>query len=228
MSFDRFAPHYRWMEAVLAGGKLQRCRVAFLDEVTQARHALIVGEGNGRFLSALLKVNPSVRVLCVDGSARMLEQARARLERDGLKTAAVEFVHADVMAWSPPRAGFDLLVTHFFLDCFPPGQLEEIVGRLQRAATSDAQWLLADFCEPASGLARWRALPILKLMYAFFRITTGLPARRVTPPDPFLERHGFELVARRHAEWGLLHTDLWKLRSGSPGFCGGNAKATPS
>ena len=63
MSFDRLAPHYRWMEAVLAGGKLQRCRTAFLNEVKDARHALIVGDGNGRFLSALLRANPSVRVV---------------------------------------------------------------------------------------------------------------------------------------------------------------------
>ena len=26
MSFDRLAPHYTWMEAVLAGPRLQRCR----------------------------------------------------------------------------------------------------------------------------------------------------------------------------------------------------------
>src|SRR5439155_22241467 len=33
MSFDTLAPHYRWMEFILAGKKLQRCRTAFLDEI---------------------------------------------------------------------------------------------------------------------------------------------------------------------------------------------------
>ena len=209
MSFDLLAPHYRWMEAVLAGSKLQRCRTAFIDEVQDARHALIVGEGNGRFLSALLRANPSVRVLCVDGSARMLERARQRLGHQELGIRDVTFVQADMTNWSPPCAGFDLIVTHFFLDCFRPEQLDAIVARITRTAAPHARWLIADFCEPACGLARWRARFMLALMYWFFRVTTGLPARRLTPPDLFLERHGFHLQTRRHAEWGFLHTDIW-------------------
>jgi hypothetical protein len=55
MSFDRLAPHYRWLEWVLAGRKLQRCRTAFLDEIGRADATLLVGEGNGRFLGELLK-----------------------------------------------------------------------------------------------------------------------------------------------------------------------------
>ncbi len=209
MSFDRLAPHYRWMEAVLAGGKLQRCRTAFLEEAREARHALVVGEGNGRFLSALLRVNPSVQVLCLDASASMLEHARAQMHRQGLSIRHVDFVHGDVTNWSAPRPGFDLIVTHFFLDCFRPDQLEKIVAQLARAAAPDARWLIADFCEPARGPARWRARSILALMYWFFRLATRLPARRLTAPDSFLERHGFELQSRRRIEWGLLHADLW-------------------
>src|SRR5687768_4095337 len=79
MSFDRLAPHYRWLEWILAGPKLQRCRTAFLPVITPPRHALLIGEGNGRFLVELLRAHPCVRVLCVDASARMLECARARL-----------------------------------------------------------------------------------------------------------------------------------------------------
>ena len=30
-SFDLLAPHYRWMEFVLAGRKLQECRTVFLQ-----------------------------------------------------------------------------------------------------------------------------------------------------------------------------------------------------
>ena len=209
MSFDALAPHYRWMEAVLAGNKLQQCRTAFLDEAQAARHALILGEGNGRFLAALLRAHSSVRVTCLDGSAAMLKRAEARLRRAGLDARRVEFIHADARRWSPPDR-YDLIVTHFFLDCFPPEQLAEIIHRLAAAATTDARWLVADFCEPARGPARWRARAMLALMYWFFRRTTRLPARRLTPPDAYLERHGFRLQHRRHREWGLLHTDVWR------------------
>ena len=37
MSFDRLAPHYSWMERVLAGRELHKCRTAFLETTRGAR-----------------------------------------------------------------------------------------------------------------------------------------------------------------------------------------------
>ena len=213
MSFDRLAPHYRWMEWVLAGGKLQRCRTAFLDRVEGTRNALIAGEGNGRFLAEWRRKQPWARATVVDASARMLGAARTRLERQAIESERVQFVHADLRDGAPEGGPFDLIVTHFFLDCFPPGTLRELVERLARAAAPEAAWLIADFQVPAGGPARWRARAIHALMCGFFRLATRLPARCLTPPDAFLKDQGFELQERRTSEWGLLHTDLWKLRS---------------
>jgi len=41
-------------------------------------------------------------------------------------------------------------------------------------------------------------------------VMTRLPAKQLTPPDPFLERAGFTLHRRNESEWGLLHSDWWK------------------
>ena len=197
------------MEWLLAGGKLQRCRTAFVNAVPTPRRVLLAGEGNGRCLVELLHAHPAAQFTCVDASARMLENARARLRANGLADSAVEFIRADIREWTVPRAQFDLLVTHFFLDCFRAEQLAEIVPRLAGAAQPGARWLLADFCEPVAGVAKWRARLILRAMYFFFRHATRLPARRLTPPDPYLRSAGFFLRERRHSEWGLLHSDLW-------------------
>jgi ubiquinone/menaquinone biosynthesis C-methylase UbiE len=210
MSFDRLAPHYRWMEWLLAGGKLQRCRTAFLPTFPAPRRALLIGEGNGRFLVELLRHHPRVAVVCLDASAQMLECTRARLRAAELNDARVEFLQTDILEHSLGQEFFDLIVSHFFLDCLRPEQLAQIVPRIASVSSSDARWLLADFREPRGGAARWRARLILRAMYLFFRWTTRLPANRVTPPDPFLEQQGFRLCERRCTEWGLLHTDLWK------------------
>ena len=37
MGFDRLAPHYDWMELIVAGGLLQRCRLAWLGELSAER-----------------------------------------------------------------------------------------------------------------------------------------------------------------------------------------------
>jgi len=209
MNFDRIAPHYRWLEMLCAGPLLQRCRTAFLGEIQSPRHALIVGEGNGRFLADFLRAHPEAQVTCVEASAVMLRLARARLAASGLDSRSVELLQADILTWTPPIRRFDLLVTHFFLDCFHADQLAAIVARLAAAAAPEARWLVADFREPACGFAKWRARAIIQSLYFFFRSVARLSATRLTPPDALLVRHGFVLRERRTLDWGLLHSASW-------------------
>ena len=222
-NFDWLAPHYRWMEWILAGPKLQRCRAAFLDDLPPPSRALIVGQGHGRFLVELLQRHPGVQCTCLDSSRRMIEVTRRRLAALGLDDGRVEFIHTDVLLWTPPRAAYDLVVTQFVLDCFRPEQLARVLPLLAEAATPEARWLLADFREPASGLARWRARAILEMMYLFFRWAAALPASELTAPDAMLSRCGFQLRERRTFDWGLLHSDLWvgcnTVQSGTSEVC---------
>jgi ubiquinone/menaquinone biosynthesis C-methylase UbiE len=208
-SFDLLAPFYRRMEWVLAGAKLQRCRLAFLAEVPAPRRALLIGEGHGRFLAPLLQAHPKAHCVCVDASQRMLDVTRARILELGLGAEKVEFVQADLATWTPPVNSFDLIATHFVLDCFTEAQLERILRGLAMAATADARWLAADFNEPREGPARWRAQAILAVMYVFFRWATGIAAEKLPVVDGLMEKQGFVLRSRRMFEWGLLRSDLW-------------------
>ena len=208
--FDHLARHYDWMESLLAGGKLERCRDALWNEIPSLQSALLVGEGHGKFLESLLIRNPDARVTCVDASAGMLEVARKRLLRASLPLQRVEFIRAELPAWKPAAERYDLVATHFFLDCFPHEQLAEVIDNLQRAARPGGCWLISDFHIPEAGLRRLRARVIHRLMYGFFRIVTRLPASSLVPPQPFLRRSGFVRV--RHVEFdrGLLCAELWK------------------
>lgn len=209
MSFDRLAPVYRAMELVLAGGKLQRCRLAWFEAAAHCRNALLAGEGHGRFLAAGGPSLPQTHFTCVDASPAMLRQARGGWQAAGGGEERVEFVHASLPDWRPAPGAFDLIVTHFFLDCFPPDELARVIAVLSAGAAPGARWLVADFCEAPAGLARLRSRAILALMYRFFRAATHLPAKRLTSPDPLLAGQGWQLGGRRIAEWGLLHSDVW-------------------
>jgi ubiquinone/menaquinone biosynthesis C-methylase UbiE len=207
--FDLLAPHYTWLEKFLAGTRLQRCRTAWFGELGDARHMLIAGVGHGPALVDLLRRHPELRVTCVDASARMLAVARRRVERAGVDWSRVEFVQASLPDWHPPAGRFDVIATHFFLDCFSPAQLPAVIASLGQAATPNARWIVSDFAVPARGPARWRAQAVHALMYAFFRVATRLSARRLTPPDDLLAANGFGRLRHVTYEWGLLQADLW-------------------
>jgi ubiquinone/menaquinone biosynthesis C-methylase UbiE len=210
MSFDRLAPHYRWMEFLLAGEKLQRCRTAFLDVVPAARNILLLGEGHGRCLFECTRRFTRAQITYLDASEGMLVRARRRFRQQGGGSGRVEFVQADVLNWTAHSGPYDLVATNFFLDCFRAEQLERIVSRLAGSMTSGGNWLIADFQIPPGGWKRIRSQLILWTMYAFFRAVTRLPAGRLTAPDSFLQRAGFALHGRTESEWGLLHSDWWR------------------
>jgi ubiquinone/menaquinone biosynthesis C-methylase UbiE len=48
----------------------------------------------------------------------------------GLGVEGIQFVQADILEWTPPSREFDLVATHFVLDCFRGEQLEELAGCL--------------------------------------------------------------------------------------------------
>jgi len=206
LGFDTIAPHYRSLETITFGNKLQAARVAFLHQVKAPKRALIVGEGNGRFLQALLQTHRDVVVDCVDSSLQMLQLARERIAH----AANVRFLHEDLTVWSPEENAYDLIVTHFFLDCFTHDEIARIVGKLARAATGNAIWLLADFSNPPAGLARIHAWVWLNVMYRFFRLTTGISGSELIDPSEFLQLHGFHLAQRNLWRCGLIKSDLWQ------------------
>jgi ubiquinone/menaquinone biosynthesis C-methylase UbiE len=210
MSFDTLAPHYRWMEGVLAGRKLQICRTAFLSAIEAPQRALLLGEGNGRFLVEFAKRFPAADVVCLDASESMLIHAKRAMMKGGFSVAQVKFVHADLFEWKAPSEKFDLIVTNFFLDCFDEERLRHAVQKISDSAAPRASLLLADFCEPPRGWRKWRARWILASMYLFFRFATKLPAKKLIVPDALLRQYRFELVDQKKFDWGLLRADWWR------------------
>ena len=134
--------------------------------------------------------------------------ARAR-QRTPNPPTPINWVHSDFFNWSPTEK-YDAIVTCFFLDCFSPALLGEVIARLARCAAPNAVWLVVDFSVPARGPARWRAQAVHALMYLFFKAFTSLSARKQTEPDKLLRIPGFQLEERQEYEWGLVRADVWR------------------
>ena len=193
------------MEYAAFGRALMRRRLAFLTDVADARRALGVGEGDGRFLVRLVEQNRTASIDYLDASARMLALARSRVPG-----ALVAFHHGDARSAPLAPAAFDLVVTHFFLDCFDDIGMREVIARLAAAADTQARWLVSEFRQPRGGWrGAWAGL-WLTLLYRFFRISTGLRTSRLVDHRPLLEAQGFRLIREETAWLGLLASELWQ------------------
>jgi SAM-dependent methyltransferase len=210
VSFDAIAPWYRTLETIAFGNALQRARLAWLDAIGSPRRALIVGEGNGRFLAALLQRLPLIRIDCVDTSEQMLALARQHVLRTAPdQISRVAFLQHDITSWAP-HDRYDLIVTHFLLDCFNTHQVGRIVAKLAQATAPNATWLLAEFRIPEAGFARNHARAWLAIMYRFFRVVARIEACDLVDPSPFLRAEGFVLERQLLFRFRMLKSEVWQ------------------
>jgi SAM-dependent methyltransferase len=208
-NFDRVAQPYRWMEFVSFGRSLERCRCRFLPRLAGCRNALVLGDGDGRFLARLLAANPLLRADAVDSSAamlRLLERRAYIATGDGV--ARLRTCHVNALDFIP-KHNYDLIVTHFFLDCLTEPELEELVRRLGPYAEAGALWLVSDFHIPA-GRMRWPARILVRLLYLAFRLLTGLRTSKLPDHARALSRAGFTRIAAHFSLAGLLTSELWE------------------
>jgi ubiquinone/menaquinone biosynthesis C-methylase UbiE len=215
--FDRVAGVYRLLEHLAFGRTLQRARTAHLDTLRACRDVLVVGDGDGRCLEAIVAMAPDARVTAVDASAAMLARARHRVIAAGAADR-VTFQHADVRRVVWPDAGYDAVVTMFVLDCFTPRDVDAIVAALARGVRPDGIWLFADFVLPERGWRRLHARFVVGLLYAFFRWTTGIEARELPPSEAAIAAQGFSPAERCDYRGGLIRSVRFRraLSSGVP------------
>ena len=211
MNFDWFAPHYVWLEPLLAGRVLQDARALVIGRLDGCKRVLILGDGPGQSLERVLRQWPDAQITTVDASGPMLAVARRRVRKIPGAASRITWVHAALPAPIPvPTDKFDAVITSCFLDCFDPVTLRRIISDVAEMCSPEAAWLLIDFALPAHGWRRVRAQIAHRLMYGFFHVFTGISARRWTDPGDDLRCAGFERLVRHDLQHGLVESAYWK------------------
>jgi Methyltransferase domain len=211
VSFDRVARPYRWLEYLSFGPWLGRCRSAQLDHLSPARCALLLGDGDGRFLARLLSTNLSLTADVIDSSRSMLRLLDRRVRRSGPRARRrICPHHADALEWEPVGS-YDLIVAHFFLDCFFPQQLEQLLDRVLPHALPGAQWVISEFAIPRNPFAAWLAGGVIGLLYRAFGVLTGLGVRTLPDYAAAFRRRGLTLSQDRRFLAGLLCSQVWSV-----------------
>jgi len=208
MNCDGIARWYRALEYLVFGRALERRRFEYLDDMADARHVLILGDGDGRFTAEFVRRNGEATVESVDLSARMLAMASKRL---GGCSTNVRFRVGDARSIAF-EGTYDLVVTHFLLDCFENDELIGLVERVAERCEVGAHWVISEFGLPESGIERTLAWALVRFMYFCFWLATGLKVNRLPDYALALEKQGFEVVRRRAVLGGLLVSEIRERR----------------
>lgn len=206
-NFNLIARPYRWLEYLTLGKALENCREHYLPQLLKCRRALILGDGDGRFLQALLASNSELQADAVDASSAMLHLLRKNCHHCGDR---VQTHHISALDFTP-SGQYDLVVTHFFLDCFSQPEVEAIAARIAPALSPGGLWLVSDFRIPP-GPIRLPAFVLVRGLYIAFRILTGLRVKRLPNHAAALTQAGMTPIAHHYSFAGLLLTEIWQRR----------------
>ncbi len=140
----------------------------------------------------------------------MIELARKRIERMGEAYSARTQYRCTQVDQFEPAETYDLIATHFFLDCFSTAEVESVIERIASWAAPRAKWLVSEFAQPADPVARLWTGAVIRSLYGAFRLTTGLRVTQLPDYRPAITRAGFVLRKQEHALGGLLVSELWE------------------
>jgi ubiquinone/menaquinone biosynthesis C-methylase UbiE len=203
-NYDFVAPFYPMLERAAFGEGLTEARRASLSPVVSAERALLIGEGNGRFLATCLEEKIGGSITVVESSGKMLSLLRARIQQIALRTK-LEIVHADFCEWSPVALPFDIIVTHFFLDLFRPVSQRRVIEKITALSDAKTIWVNVDF-RPViqSSLHRW----IDWLQYRFDGLLSGIEADRHYDCAPIIADFGWQIQKERPFCRGTICSQL--------------------
>jgi len=208
--FNAIARPYRWLEYLSFGPFLEHCRFYRLPQMTRARHALVLGDGDGRFLARLLSQNPEIRADVIDLSPAMLQLLSARAARIGAHDR-ITLHSADAREFTP-AGSYDLVVTHFFLDCFTTAELQDMAARIRPRLRPGARWVISEFAIP-EGPASIPAKVVVRGLYAAFHLLTGLKVTRLPDHAAALRACGLVLLHQRRWLGGLVVSEMWEAQA---------------
>ena len=199
--FDRLARPYRWLEYLTFGRALERCRFHYLPQLANTQRALVLGDGDGRFAARL----HCTQIHAVDASPAMLALL-------GRRCGGRAHLHTHDLATGLPAqlaTAFDLVATHFFLDCLTTPQVAALAAAVRPRMAPNALWVVSEFAIP-TGFARWPARAVIAALYTAFGLLTGLRTRQLPHYRSALAAQGLVLQHSHNTLCGLLTSELWR------------------
>jgi len=178
-------------------------------EIGTPQSALLLGEGDGRFLEKFRAAYPNCKITVIEKSKRMIESAQKRLS--GAKKSSIRFIHADLLEYDLSDHHYDIMVAHCFFDCFESAEAKLLANRLssQFRASNGILWI-GEFIEPSKIGWPWLRL---RGLYLFFRIITGIKTSKVVDIEALFSTPRTQLIRRRFFHRRALASSVYRVQA---------------
>jgi ubiquinone/menaquinone biosynthesis C-methylase UbiE len=193
-NYDKIASIYDLLSRVIFGRHIEQAQVCMLEYIPSGSSILIVGGGTGWILEKISEQYPhGLKIDYVEVSAKMIALSQKR----DCKENRVNFITLPVENFMADK-DYDIVITPFILDNFSADKMASIFTRLDGQLKVSGKWLYADFVYDKAKSPLWQKL-LLKVMYFFFRITSGIETQELINLDRyFKERYSIEFEASHY------------------------------
>lgn len=206
-NFDRIAPYYDTLAGWVFGDQIRKAQTAFLHLIPKGGSVLILGGGTGWILTEIMLKCQARKIVYVEPSGEMIRLARQSIQQVDLPPVSVTFIQGTIEDLDPADH-FDCLLSPFVLDLFEPPELKKVCARLQRSLRAGGHWVYADFCLPNNWKRPFAQL-LIRLMYAFFRLTSQLKTRQLADVSPCFPATHFTEVQSAVFAHGIIVGKLY-------------------
>ena len=183
--YNRLASVYDLLTSTLFAGRVDKAQFAFMGYLPENGRIIWLGGGTGRQINRLFEVAKPMELWYIDKSEKMVEKARRNCKKEYHRN--IRFI-CGTQKDLPSDMKFDAAITFFFFDQFERVELIRIFIKIHQTLRPGAIWLWADFVQPVG----WWQSCLMKMMFLFFSITTGLKTRRVFDLPHLFRRKGYQ------------------------------------
>lgn len=181
-NFDRIAPYYDTLAGWVFGDQIRKSQTAFLHLIPKDGNVLVLGGGTGWVLNEIMLQCQPRQIVYIEPSGEMIRLAQKSIQQADLPPTSVTFIQGTIAKLDSDDR-FDCLITPFVLDLFDAPELEEVCIQLQDSLRIGGYWVFADFHIPNNWIGPFARL-LIRLMYAFFRLTSQVKTRQLADVSP--------------------------------------------
>ena len=207
--FDRVASFYDRLARLVYGDALEQAQLYLIPFIPANCRVLVIGGGSGWLLQQLVLTGRQLDILYLDAAPGMLKRAEAKYKSMHLPHSCQVTFRLGTEAALQPHEQFDVIITPFLLDLFPPQRLHQLMQQLAAVLAPAGKWLFADFWPVKQPIPFWQKL-LTWGMYAFFGAVSGVKARHLPNYGRHFQDLGFKEVATQQFYGGFVQAKVFR------------------